>query len=160
MFSRKPDGIQIPENAHLVHINMDEEYQSGFSAILMDDDYYNYAIGHSLEIEGIQVLDKEALIVLKTKAYLNNRERKKKGHRVYQDDIDKHKNDIYRLSFLFSGEERYEISDQIKATLNDFLNELLSDSISTKAVARAMGVIEVPMQDFIQKIQKLFQLFD
>ena len=73
-------------------------------------------------------------------------------------DIDKHKKDIYRLSFLFSGEERYEISDGIKAALNDFLTEIQTDSVSTKAIARTMGVAEVPMPDFIQKIKNLFQL--
>jgi hypothetical protein len=158
LFSRVPDGIQIPEDVHIIHLDMDEEYLSSFSAILMNDDYYNYAIEHSREIEGVQVLDKDALIVLKANAYLNNKKRKNEGQQVHQDDIDKHKKDIYRLSFLFSGEERYEVSDNIKATLKDFLSELQTDPISTKAIAKAMGVAEVPMHDFVQKIEKLFQL--
>ena len=77
LFSRVPDRIQIPEDAYLVHINADEEYLSGFSVILMDNSYYHYAITHTREIGGIQVLDKNALIVLKAKAYLNNKKRKK-----------------------------------------------------------------------------------
>lgn len=158
LFSRIPDGVQIPEDIHIVHLNMDEEYLSSFSAILMDDDYYNYAISHSREIKGVQVLDKDALVVLKAKAYLNNKKRKSEGQQVHQDDIDKHKKDIYRLSFLFSGEERYEVSDSIKANLRDFIAELGTDPISTKAIAKAVGVVEVPMQDFIQKIKTLFQL--
>ncbi|GHT75566.1 hypothetical protein AGMMS50262_11220 [Bacteroidia bacterium] len=158
LFSRVPDGIQMPESVHIIHFNMEEEYLSSFSAILMDDDYYHYAVEHSREIEGIQVLDKDALIVLKAKAYLNNKKRKEEGQQVHQDDIDKHKKDIYRLSFLFSGEERYDVSDDIKATLTDFLAELQADPISTKAIAKAMGVVEVPMQDFVQKTENLFQL--
>ncbi|GHT36386.1 hypothetical protein AGMMS49574_28030 [Bacteroidia bacterium] len=158
LFSRIPDGIQILEGVHIIHFNMEEEYLSSFSAILMDDDYYHYAVEHSREIEGIQVLDKDALIVLKAKAYLNNKKRKSKGQQVHQDDIDKHKKDIYRLSFLFSGEERYNVSDDIKAALMNFLAELQNDPISTKAIAKAMGVVEIPMQDFVQKIEILFQL--
>ena len=158
LFSRIPDGIQMPENVHTIHFDMEEEYLSSFSAILLDDNYYNYAIDHSREIEGIQVLDKEALIVLKTKAYLNNKKRKNEGLQVHQDDIDKHKKDIYRLSFLFSGEERYDVSDDIKTALKDFIAELHTDPISTKAIAKAMGVVEVPMQEFVQKIENLFQL--
>jgi hypothetical protein len=158
LFSRVPDGIQIPENAHLTHLSIDETYLSGFSAILMDDDYYNYAIAHSREIEGVQVLDKEALIVLKAKAYINNKKRKEEGQQVHQDDIDKHKKDIYRISFLFSGEERYEVSDNIKADLKDFLAALLTDTVSTKSIAKTMGVVEIPMQNFVQQIKTIFQL--
>ncbi|MDR0573835.1 MAG: hypothetical protein LBG96_07400 [Tannerella sp.] len=158
LFSRVPDGIRLPEDAHLVHINMDEEYLSSFSAILMDNDYYHYAITHSREIEGIQVLDKDALIVLKAKAYLNNKKRKEEGQQVYQDDIDKHKKDIYRISYLFSGEERYDVSGNIKADLNDFFAALSTDPVGTKAIAKTMGVAEVSMPDFVQQIKNLFQL--
>lgn len=158
LFSRVPDGIQVPESIHIIHFNMEEEYLSSFSAILLDDDYYNYAVDHSREIEGIQVLDKDALIVLKAKAYLNNKKRKDEGQQVHQDDIDKHKKDIYRLSFLFSGEERYDISDDIKTALKDFIAALDTNPINTKAIAKIVGVVEVSMQDFIQKIKTLFQL--
>ena len=143
-----------------MHIDTDEDYLSGFSAILMDDDFYNYSVKHSREIYSLQTLDKEALIVLKAKAYLNNRKRKKEGHQVHQEDIDKHKKDIYRLSYLFSGVERFEIEDSIKATLKDYLEAIQSDPISTKAIAGAMGLMEVPMQDFVLKIKEMFQLSD
>lgn len=73
-------------------------------------------------------------------------------------DIDKHKKDIYRLSFLFSGEERYDVSDSIQSNLRDFISELRTAPISTKAIAKAVGVVEVPMQDFILKMETLFQL--
>lgn len=158
MFSRVPDGIRVPEDTHLVHINIAETYLSDFSAILMDEDYYKYAVIHSREIEGVQVLDKDALIVLKAKAYVNNKKRKNEGQTVHQDDIDKHKKDIYRLSFLFSGEERYDVPDSVKADLKDFLQELLTDPVSTKAIAKAMGVVEIQMPDFVQQIKNMFQL--
>jgi hypothetical protein len=158
LFSRVPDGIRVPEDVHLTPLNMDEEYLSSFSAILMDDDYYRYAIDHSREIEGVQVLDKEALVVLKAKAYLNNKKRRDEGQNVQQGDIDKHKKDIYRISFLFSGEERYDVSDGIKADLSAFLVEIETDPISTKAIARAVGVAEVPMEKFARTIKTLFQL--
>jgi hypothetical protein len=137
---------------------MEEDNLSSFSAILMDDDYYFYAVTHSHEIGDIQVLDKEALIILKAKAYLNNRKRKEEGQQVHQDDIDKHKKDIYRLSFLFSGEECYDVSENIKADLRDFLTKISVDPISTKAIAKAMGLAELTMQDIIQRIENMFQL--
>jgi len=158
LFSRVLDGITIPEDSHLVHIKLDEEYLSSFSAILMDDDYYNYAVSHSIGIQGINVLDKDALLVLKVKAYLNNRKRKDKGQSVHQEDIDKHKKDVYRLSFLFTGEERYEVSENIKVDLRNFLKELENNPISTKAISKSMGLVEFTMQDFVQRIEKIFVL--
>jgi len=158
LFSRVPDGIQLPEDAHLVHITLDEDYLSSFSAILMDGDYYHYAVNHSIEIQGIKVLDKDALVVLKAKAYLNNRKRKEKGQPVHQGDIDKHKKDIYRLSFLFSGIESYEVSENIKADLRNFIDELKSDPISTKAISQSMGLVEFSTSDFVRRIEKIFVL--
>jgi len=158
LFTRIPAGIKIPEDLHIIHIDSDEEYLSGFSVILMDNDYYNYAVGCSREIDGVQVVDKEGLIVLKAKAYLNNRKRKAEGHQIHQNDVDKHKKDIYRLSFLFSGEERYDVSSGIKMDLKSFLSEIQTDPISTKAMAKSMGVVEVSMLDFVRKTEVMFQL--
>jgi hypothetical protein len=158
LFSRTPDGIRVPEDVHIVPVKMDDEYLSSFSAILMDDDYYRYALDHSREIEGVQVLDTDGLVVLKAKAYLNNKKLKDEGKDIQQDKIDKHKNDIYRISFLFSGEERYKVSEGIKVDLMAFLTEIEIDPISTKALAKAVGVAEVPMTDFVQLIKTIFQL--
>lgn len=157
LFSRVPDGIKVPEDAHLVHIPADE-YLSSFSAILMDDDYYNYAIQHTKEIEGIQVLDKDAIIVLKAKAFLNNLQRKQSDQPVQQDDIDKHKKDIYRIAYLLSEDERFDISDAIKKDLSLFLDSLQENPINTKAIAKYMNLTELPLDDFKALLITVFQL--
>lgn len=158
LFSRIPDGISVPEDVHLTPIKMDEEYLSSFSAILMDSDYYQYAIDNSEDMEGVRILNKEALIVLKAKAYLNNKKLKAEGINIQQKKIDKHKNDIYRVLYLFSGEERYDVPDTISADLDSFLLEIESDPISTKAIANDMNLPEIPMQDLIQIVKTIFQL--
>jgi hypothetical protein len=157
LFSRVPDSIQVPEGAHLVHIPT-EEYLSSFSAILMDDDYYQYAIHHAKEIEGIQVLDKDALIVLKAKAYLNNLARKTAGGHVHQDDIDKHKKDIYRLSYLLVGDERYPISAAMKEDLRSFVQALGEYPINTAAIAKYMNLPELSQAEFIDLLSSIFEL--
>lgn len=157
LFSRMPDSIQVPDNAHLVHIPT-EEYLSSFSTILMDDAYYDYAINHSKEIDGIQVLDKDSLIVLKAKAYLNNLARKQSGQHVHQDDIDKHKKDIYRLSYLLVGDERYTVADDIKSDLRSFLGFLSEYPINTRAIAKYMNLPELSQTEFISLITTIFRL--
>jgi hypothetical protein len=157
LFSRVPDSIQVPDGAHLVHIPT-EEYLSSFSAILMDDAYYNYAINHSKEIDGIQVLDKDALIVLKAKAYLNNFARKQSGQEVHQDDIDKHKKDIYRLAYLFVGNEHYVVADEIKGDLRLFIDSVREHPINTNAIARYMNLPELSQTDFVDLLTTIFGL--
>jgi len=158
LFSRQHDGILLPHDAHITRLKIDEDYLSSFSAILMEDNYYNYAVLHSSEIQGVRVLDKDALIVLKAKAYLNNKTRKAKGDTVHQTDIEKHKKDIYRLSYLFSDEERHELHSDIKNDLTDFLSQLDNDPIATKEIAKSMNIAEVTMPQFIQRIKIVFQL--
>jgi hypothetical protein len=91
LFCRIPESIEVPEDIHLVHLSNEWDYLSSFSAIMMDDDYYHFAVSHSHELQGVQVLDKFGLIALKAKAYINNFDRKQSGGHVQQDDIDKHK---------------------------------------------------------------------
>ena len=157
LFSRVPDSIELPEDAHIVHIPM-EEYLSSFSAILMDDDYYAYAIQHTREIEGVQVLDKDALIVLKAKAFLNNLQRKQAGQTVHQDDIDKHKKDIYRMAYLLAADERFEVSETIKSDLRLFLLSLKDNPINTKAISKFMNLSELLLTDFEELLIEVFQL--
>lgn len=157
LFSRVPDSIELPEDAHIVHIPM-EEYLSSFSAILMDDDYYTYAIQHTREIEGVQVLDKDALIVLKAKAFLNNLQRKQAGQTVHQDDIDKHKKDIYRMAYLLAADERFEVSETIKSDLRLFLLSLKDNPINTKAISKFMNLSELLLTDFEELLIEVFQL--
>ena len=51
---------------------------------------------------------------------------------------------------------RFHANYSIKATLKDYLEAIQSDPISTKAIAGAMGLMEVPMQDFVLKIKEIY----
>ena len=159
LFCRIPESVRVPDDIHLVHINSEEEYLSSFSAIMMDDDYYNFAVSHTLELQGVQVLDKFALIVLKAKAYINNLKRKEEGQRVQKDDIIKHKKDVYRLSFLLDAEhEKMELTPSLRNDLNTFIALVEEHAIDTKALSKHMSVAEVKQEDFIEKLRKVFGL--
>lgn len=157
LFSRKPASIQLPENAHLVHIPI-SEYLSSFSAILMDDDYYDYAVGHAVELNGVQAINQDALIVLKIKAYLNNIARMEAGQSVQSDDIDKHKRDVYRMVYLLTPEDRFVAPESIRHDIRRFLSVVESDPINTKAISRNMGVSEITQDQFIEIIRNAYSL--
>lgn len=157
LFSRKPDAITLPEDAHLVHIPTDE-YLSSFSAILMDDDYYNYAINHSIEINGVMSLDVPSLLVLKVKAYLNNRQRKLDGAQVQSDDINKHKKDIYRLSFIINEGDLFEVTSSIANDLNKFCELLIEEPVNAQALSKYMAAPVKTMEQIVAQIKLVFSL--
>ncbi len=156
LFSRNPGVVELPEDAHLVHIS-NEEYLSSFSAILMDDEYYDYAVSHAIEINGVMSLDVPALIVLKAKAYLNNRQRKLEGSEVQNDDIVKHKKDVYRLSMVLPEDDVYEVCYSIKNDLNRFCELVLEEPINGKAISKYMGLPEKSMEELVRQLEQHFQ---
>lgn len=70
LFSRTPDVITRTDDMTLTPIPADEELSS-LSAILMDDEYYEFTIKHSQKGTTIHRADDLALICLKAKAFLN-----------------------------------------------------------------------------------------
>ena len=120
LFSRVPDMIMIPGGAHLTPIPVGEELSS-FSAILLEDVYYHYATSHTILINGLHFVDRGALVILKAIAYIKNANRKAKGEMVRNDDIAKHKNDIFRIVSTFVRDDTFEIPDLMKNDLRTFL---------------------------------------
>jgi hypothetical protein len=157
LFTRKPEGIILPEDIHLVHIENTEDLSS-FSAILLDDDYYNYAKEHATEMHSIQVIDKFALITLKARAYISNLQLKEAGHDIKQHNIDKHKNDVYRISFLIEDNDREDIAESMKNDLREFIRLIRINQIGTRDIAKKLGVAEMSMEEFINKLERTFNL--
>ena len=159
LFCRIPDSIIVPEDIHLVHLSNEEDYLSSFSAIMMDDEYYRFAVSHATEIEGVQVLDKFALIALKAKAYVSNYDRKASGGHVQQDDIDKHKKDVYRLAFILDAEnDRVRLPEGMKRDMNTFIDYIGRNPINTKSLAKYMGAGELSQDELVERLKLVFGL--
>lgn len=78
LFTRKLDAIQLPKDAILTPLPMDEDISS-LSAILLDDDYYEFLKEGKVTVDGITVLDADYLIPFKAKAWLDLTKRKVLG---------------------------------------------------------------------------------
>lgn len=157
LFSKVPEYVEVPEDVHIVHIPM-EGYTSSFSAIIMDEAYYDFAVTHSEIVGDIRILKPEALIVLKAVAFLENQRLKEKGDPVDQKDIDKHKKDVYRLAYVFNGSERFEVNDTIKERLRAFVSEVEKNPIDGKNMFRGQGIPAMGMPDFSELLWNLFGL--
>ena len=138
LFARKIGLLNIPEYAHLEPIPTEDELSS-LSAILMNDSYYHFTIEHSLLEDGVHIASVEALICLKAKAYIDMRKRKEQGETVDQDDIDKHKKDVFRLTPLLTREMRLALPEEIKGDMREFFNKV-KDELPNEVFLRKAGL--------------------
>ena len=132
IFSRKPDNLILPEDAVLTPLPLDEELSS-LSAILLDDNYYNFIKSGIIQIDGVAILDALHLIPLKAKAWADLSEKKAADtNSVDSKDIKKHKNDIYRLTSLLTPEMQITVSKEIYDDIQVFVNAVDDDNVNFK----------------------------
>lgn len=123
LFSRKPDGIQLPAEAHLTPIPLDEGLSS-LSAILLNESFYQFTIENCTLIDGVNYANYASLICLKAYAYLSNKALKDAGINIQSINIEKHKNDIFRIAYLLTDADTIELPAEIKTHLQEFVNQV------------------------------------
>ena len=138
LFSRRVEGIMLPPDAVLTPLPLGDDVSS-LSAILLDDDYYDFLRSGVMILEGVPVLGAAHLIPFKAKAWLDLTERKAKGSQVDSKDIRKHKNDIFRLSALLLQDVIVALPDTVRNDLQIFLAEVDQPSKYIR-VAAAYGL--------------------
>lgn len=141
LFSRTPDVIVLEGGAHLTPIPVDDDLSS-LSAILLNDDYYNYMIEHSQVDDGLHHANIEALICLKAKAFLEIKERIEKGSKEDTKQLRKHKADVFRLTVMLTPESIFELPEIIQDHVNQFA-ALASPELPDKAIFKEMGIANV-----------------
>jgi hypothetical protein len=126
LFCKVPDVIDANDGAHLTPIPVGEGLSS-LSAILLNDDYYNYTIANCDIKDGVHFAKAHSLICLKAYAYLNNKERKAKGEKVREIDIKKHKHDVFRMVFMLAAADVFEVPSTLKVDLQEFADDIKED---------------------------------
>jgi len=156
LFSRIPDLLDLNEGTHLTPIPVDTEISS-LSAILMDDDYYNFTIQHSQFKNGIHLANTEALIGLKAKAFLDYKTRKENGEKIDEKQLRKHKMDIFRLLLLLTPEDNFTIAESIKSDIANFV-EVVKDDLPDKQIFKEMGAGNVNVTELFKQLVKAFNI--
>lgn len=124
LFSRKPNII-LPKDIHLVPIHISDEVSS-LSAILLNDDYYQFMIHGKRMIDGISVLDEKYLIPFKAKAWCELIERKKQGEQGQSRHIKKHCRDIANLVGLLPSNEKVKTIGIVRTDMQTFISDILT----------------------------------
>jgi len=157
LFARKPDVISVIPDFHITDIPTGEEVSS-LSAILMDDIYYGFTIANSEIIDGLHVANGAALICLKARAFLNNRQRKTEGQIVQEVDIVKHKNDIIKLVSTLDPNKKVTVPAIIATDLYQYIQIILEENINIKVLLKPMGLGNLQLAEIVERIQLVFGL--
>ena len=135
LFSRN-QNISLPEGVHLIPIHISDEVSS-LSAILLNDDYYQFMLSGKRVIDGVSVLDERCLIPFKAKAWCELIERKDQGESGQSKHIRKHCKDIDSLVKLLRPNERVELSGTVKTDMQTFTENLLTSEYVPASVDRS-----------------------
>lgn len=143
LFCRAPDGISLGPDARLTPIPISESVAS-LSAILLDDDYYQFVIAGRRVLDGLPWVGEDRLIPLKAVAWLDMTARAERGEPIDSRDIRKHANDVLRLSQLLAPELRVPAVPKIIADLNRFLDGILAQgTIDPRALGLRASLTEL-----------------
>ncbi len=156
LFSRNPDIIVLDEDAHLTPIPVDDDL-SNLSAILLNDDYYSYMIKQSILENGLHRANKEALICLKAKAYLEIAERIANGSKEDEKQLRKHKADVFRLAVMLAPNDIFELPLTIQQHLLEFAQAIAND-LPDKSIFKEMGLGNINPQNVFDQLRQSFNL--
>jgi len=156
LFSRTPDVIVLEGEAHLTPIPVEGDLSS-LSAILLNDDYYNYIIEQSQVEEGLHHANIEALICLKAKAYLEIKERIENGSKEDAKQLRKHKTDVFRLAVMLTPESKFDLPETIQKHVKQFA-ELAAVDLPDKAIFKEMGLSNIDPNNLFEQFKKSFKV--
>lgn len=157
LFSRHPDSLPAAEGIHITDIPTGEDVSS-LSAILLDDDYYNFTLKNSEVIDGVRVPSDVALIALKAKAFLSNRQRKADGQPVRTIDIVKHRSDVIRLTAVIERSAINDVNFPIWRDMTEFVRVLAKEQDTVQEVMKEIGLRGIDRAEIIEVLRVVFKL--
>lgn len=155
LLSRHPNVLGEPKGLVIEPLPTGEDVSS-LSAIIMDDDFYNFTIEHSRLTNGIRHADSVALIALKAKAYLNLMADKLAGKHVNTRDIKKHRSDVLK-NVVILEEDRIEAPHSIASCVNDFVQSIRNDwNDLAEPLAKSLGEDSDFVKELLNQLENIF----
>ena len=154
LLSRHSDILGEPSGFVIEPIPVDEEVSS-LSAIIMDDDYYNFTIKNSFVDNGLKVASPLALIVLKIKAYLNLLAEKEQGHHVNTKHIKKHRSDVLKLVATTPLGDPTPVTSAILQSVTDFVTKI-REMLPNQGLEAALGRPSEDIASYIDILEEMF----
>lgn len=153
LFARRPDAIALPEDAVLTPLPIGEEISS-LSAILLNEDYYEFLKQGRVRISDVTILDAPYMIPFKAKAWIDLSDRKAAGEQVDSKNIRKHKNDVFRLTELLDQDQQALsfMPDTVKNDMLEFIERMASEDVDLKQI----GIRNKTKQMILEQLRAVY----
>ena len=127
---------------------------SSLSAILLNDDYYDFLKTGRIRISGVTVLDTLYLIPFKAKAWIDLSDRKAAGEQVDSKNIRKHKNDIFRLTELLTQEQKVfqNLPVMIEKDMREFFRRIVTEEVDLVQ----LGILGRTKEDVFRQLRHVY----
>ena len=151
LFSRKPNYIgEVPSRIVPIHIS---DEISSLSAILLNDDFYNFMLSGRKTVSGLSVLAAEYLIPFKMYAWLDLKDKKANGAFVKERDLRKHKYDVFRLLQIADPSMKIATTGLVAKSIERFLDEIREEQIPFSQLG-----IAFEMDDALKALSALYDV--
>lgn len=151
ILSKKPDILGDRSPGEIVPMTINEEVIS-LSAILLDEDYYNFMLSQRSEVDGVVIASPACLIPLKMRAWLDLTKRKENGEYIQSSDIKKHKNDVFRLSQLLNNQPLPNVPQSIAKDAALFAEAMQNEEVDLKQ----LGVTNTTKSEILAQLISIF----
>lgn len=117
-----------------------DEHISSLSAILLDDDYYQFVLSGRHNKHGMPSwVGEDRLIPLKAMAWMEMNERVRLGEVIDARKINKHLTDIVQLSALLRPGQAIQMAEKLRANMQIFVKAVIA--LNRPDQLQAMGRI-------------------
>ncbi len=124
LFSRVPDEVSFAPSGHLTPIPFDEQISS-LSAILLDEDYYQFVLNGRRNKDGLPSwVGEDRLIPLKAIAWMEMTLRAAQGEVIDSRKINKHLADLVQLSSLLRPGVTIEVPFKVQVDMQRFVERV------------------------------------
>jgi len=163
LFCRKPLEDFRKGNGTFTPIHIGEDITS-LSAIVLNEAYVDILNRGKIVLQNLTVLKSEYLIIFKARAHIDLKQKQREGYTTKSHDIKKHLLDVIRIlaildidELLQSG-ELSKLSEELRADLNTFINEIdQNERVSIQGLNEKEYILREP-DEIIRLLKQLFSL--
>lgn len=141
LFARNP-GYHLEGENGIIPIHIEDDISS-LSAILLNDDFYEFMLKGRNSINDITILRAEYIIPFKMYAWLDLRKRKAAGEHVNERDYKKHKNDVFRLYNVIDTDTRIPVYGLVKESIQKFISTIEEEPVRTEQFGLSKSMEEI-----------------
>lgn len=153
LFSRAPFEYVVSPQTHLVPLHVAEDVSS-LSAILLNDDYYQFLLDGRKSVSGISILGELHLIPFKAKAWCELKDRHKRGEEGLTKHIKKHIKDIAILMTLVGGNRQVNLKVSVLEDMVCFAAAMQNEVLDVHTT----GVKNMSTEYYCKRLKEIYNL--